>query len=79
VAEKIKHHRLAAARQRRTRERQRLGLVSYSIDIHEHRFATALINSKRLTPEETSHKPLVARALADLVEDFIARWPDRAA
>jgi hypothetical protein len=79
VAAQIKQHRLAAARQARTRERQRLGLVSYSIDVHEHRFAAALINSKRLSPEETARKALVVRALADLVEDFIARWPDRAA
>src|SRR5262245_12065377 len=76
VAEQIKQHRLAAARQSRIRERQRRGLVSYRIDIHEHHFAAALINSKRLTSEETARKPLVERALANLVEDFIARWPD---
>jgi hypothetical protein len=67
----------AAARQRRTRQRHRSGLASYRVDIHEARFATALINSRRLTAEETARRPLVERALADLGEDFILRWRDR--
>jgi hypothetical protein len=35
----------AAARQRRTRERHRLGLVSMRVDVHEQKFAAASSSS----------------------------------
>jgi hypothetical protein len=40
-----------ASRQRRTRARHRQGLASMRVDVHEHGFARALINSGRLTAE----------------------------
>jgi hypothetical protein len=67
----------AAARQRRTRERQRQGLASYRIDIHEVRFAQALINAGRLTDEETARRALVERELERLIEDWSERWGAR--
>ena len=66
----------AAARQRRTRQRHRQGLTSMRIDVHEHRFARALINSGRLSTEEALRRFLVERELERLVVDFIERWPD---
>jgi hypothetical protein len=66
----------AAARQRRTRARHRQGLTSMRIDVHEDNFARALINSRRLTPDETLRRRLLERELQHLIEDFIDRWPD---
>jgi hypothetical protein len=68
----------AAVRQRRTRQRHRQGLASYRLDVHEERFARALIISRRLTPEETLRRHLVERELQRLVGDFIDRWPGHA-
>jgi hypothetical protein len=45
-------------------------------DIHEANFARALIDSGRLTPEETQRRSLLERELARLIKDFIDRWPD---
>jgi hypothetical protein len=64
----------AAARQRRTRQRHRQGLTSMRIDVHEDNFARALINSGRLTPEETARKSLIERELGRLIDDFNERW-----
>jgi len=48
------------------------------IDVHEVGLARALINSGRLSVEETARRSLVAKALEHLVRDFISRWPDHA-
>ena len=50
----------AAARQRKTRARRRQGLASMRVDIHEERFAQALVVSGRLTAEETGRRALVS-------------------
>jgi hypothetical protein len=51
-------------------------LASMRVDVHENNFARALINSTRLTSEETLRRRLVERELGHLVQDFIDRWPD---
>ena len=44
------------------------------LDVHEERFARALINSRRLTPEEALRRHLLERELGRLVGDFVERW-----
>jgi hypothetical protein len=72
---KRRDRRRAAERQRRTRARQRAGLVSVRLDIHEDDFAEALIRAGRLSEDESAQLPLVVRELNELVSDFVARWP----
>jgi hypothetical protein len=62
---------------RRTRARQRSGLASVRLDIHEHRVAAALILEGRLTEEQALRLPLVARELEQFIEDYCGRWLDR--
>jgi hypothetical protein len=64
----------AAARMRRTRARQRSGLASIRLDVHEHRVAAALIQSGRLSEQQALRLPLVARELERLIEDWCVRW-----
>jgi hypothetical protein len=59
---------------RRSRARQRSGLASVRLDIHEHRVAAALIKEGRLTEEQALRLPLVARELEQLIEDYCVRW-----
>jgi hypothetical protein len=40
-----------AARQARTHRREKLGLINIRVDVHDHRFARALIRARRLTPD----------------------------
>ena len=63
----------AAARRARTRRRQARGVVNLRVDVHEHRFAEALIRARRLTPDETLRRDLMARELERLVEDLCDR------
>jgi hypothetical protein len=42
-----------AVRQRRKSQRRKAGLIVLDVEVHENAFAEALINSDRLTPEET--------------------------
>jgi hypothetical protein len=63
-----------AARQARTRRRVAKGLVNLRVDVHEHRFAQALINSRRLTADEALRRNLMVRELARIVEDFCDRF-----
>jgi hypothetical protein len=44
------------------------------IDVHEHQLAQALINSGRLSAEETMRHTLVQRELEHLISDFSLRW-----
>jgi hypothetical protein len=64
----------AAARMRRTRARQRSGLASIRLDVHEHRVAAALIEEGRLTEQEALRPALVGRELERLIADYCERW-----
>jgi hypothetical protein len=67
----------AAVRARKARWRRRSGLVSLSVELHEHKLAEALIASGRLSPEQALQRDLVARELGRLVDDWCARWLSR--
>jgi len=64
----------SAARMRKLRRRRRQGLVPVQIEIDEHRLANALIESRRLSPDETLRRGLVERELNHLIQDFIERF-----
>jgi hypothetical protein len=59
---------------RRTRARQRRGLISVRLDVDEHRVAAALIAHGKLTEEQALRPGLVARELEALVRDYCTRW-----
>ena len=63
-----------AIRQQRTRDRQRAGLKSIRLDIHEHRVGQALITSGRLSEADALHEDRVAAELERLICDFVQRW-----
>jgi hypothetical protein len=64
----------AAERQRRTRARQKAGMVSLRLDVHEHDTADALVLAGRLSRDESLRPQLVARELERLVTEHNARW-----
>ena len=61
--------RLAAERQRRRRERRRLGLRCVTIQIDEHTI-TCLIRSGRIDAECASDDALLAESLSCLLEQW---------
>jgi hypothetical protein len=63
----------AATRQTRHRRREELGLINLRVDVHEHRFAWALVRARRLTPDEALQRPLLVRELERIAEDFCDR------
>lgn len=63
-----------AARNRRSRRRQRQGMIWLGIEATEHPLAEALIASGRLTDAEALDRKRVGAAVEGIVADFIARW-----
>ncbi|MDA9405567.1 hypothetical protein [Bradyrhizobium sp. CCBAU 45384] len=62
-----------AVRARGTRARQKDGLMSISLDVHEHAVAKSLIASGR--DEDQLLKPTVVKqALEQVIRDWIERW-----
>ncbi|SFJ53298.1 hypothetical protein [Bradyrhizobium sp. Gha] len=62
-----------AVRSRTTRARQRDGLASLALDVHEHDLAKSLIASGR--DEDQVLKPTVVKhALEQVIRDWIERW-----
>jgi hypothetical protein len=59
---------------RRTRARQRRGLISVRLDVDEHRIAAALVAHGKLTEDEALRPGLVARELERLIDDYATRW-----
>jgi hypothetical protein len=58
----------AAVRARRSRQRLKAGRRVYRIELHEVRLRAALDRSRRLENAD------VEGALAEVIEDFVARW-----
>lgn len=67
----------AALRMRRTRARQRRGVISVRLDVDEHRVAAALVREGRLSEEEALRPALVARELEALISNYCTRWLDQ--
>jgi hypothetical protein len=64
----------AALRMRRTRARQRRGLISVRLDVDEYRIAAALVAHGKLTEEQALRPGLVGRELEQLIRDYCVRW-----
>jgi hypothetical protein len=64
-----------AARNRRSRVRERQGIIWLGIEVPEHAFAQALIASERVTEAEALDRKCLIAAVEQLVADFIERWP----
>jgi hypothetical protein len=65
------HRRAAdAERQRRKRRRDRRGLVPMTIDVPLTAVMETMILSGRLSPEQADQRPLIARALTEVVTDW---------
>jgi hypothetical protein len=69
----------ARLRQRRSRRRRKAGRALLQIEVDEFRLIDALISSGRLTPDEGLARARVEKALANLVDDWTARWVSRVA
>jgi hypothetical protein len=69
--------RQAAVRQRRSRQRRRVGESIYRIAVHETQAIEALLRAGRLTEIEALRRDRVEQALAALVADFVKRWMER--
>jgi hypothetical protein len=71
--------RIAArrARWRRWHERHKQGRALLQIEVDPHAIADALIDSARLTAEQTGSRRMVQQALADVVAEWAARWCKR--
>lgn len=67
----------SAERQKRARERRKLGITVMRAEIDEARFAEALILAGRLSAEETGNRKLVEAEFQQVVEDFIERWTQK--
>jgi len=63
-----------AARQAAWRQRQKLCKVVLPIELDEHALAEALIRSRWLDANETQDRELVARAVGDIISEWITRW-----
>jgi hypothetical protein len=64
----------AADRQRRYRQRQQRGSVVYRLDVDRDVVLGGLLESGRLTEGEALRRQLVERALAEVLEEWAARW-----
>ncbi len=68
----------AATRQRRHRQREKEGLISLRLDVHEDKAAIALVKSGRRSEEETADLELVQQALQEVVDEWIECWFEEA-
>ena len=64
----------ARERARRSRQRKRCGVISVRLDVCQRDVIEALIESERLTEEQSRDQRLVERELALLIADFTSRW-----
>jgi hypothetical protein len=68
----------SALRQRRCRARRRRGVAVLHVEANEFELVDALLAAGRLTEAEALRRPLVEKAAARLLEDFTARWLQKA-
>ena len=64
-------------RRQRYKKRQAAGRICLSVVVDEDALAAALPRSGRLTPEQALDRRKLAKAVADIVADFIERWGGR--
>jgi hypothetical protein len=63
-----------ARRQRRFRERDRMGLIVLPIVVDHRRLIEAILKNGALTEEETLSRDAVARVAGRMVEEVIRLW-----
>lgn len=65
---------LAAARQRRSRQRRRVGESVYRVAVKENAAIEALLRAGRLSETAALRRSCVEQALGELISDFVERW-----
>jgi hypothetical protein len=65
----------ARSKQRAYRRRLACGRAVLRVEVQEHELAEALIASGRLGPVETLSRAAIESAVAEIVCDWIRRWP----
>jgi hypothetical protein len=69
--------RQAAARQRRSRARRKLGRLLIGVEVDESALVEALLQAERLGEADASSRSCLRAAIERLVADFIERWQAR--
>jgi len=64
----------AALKKRRYRRRLRDGVIVLKVEVVEGELAEALIDSERLTETESTQREALARAAAEVLTEWVARW-----
>lgn len=62
-------------RQKRYRRRCQRGLVVLRPQVELYSFVETLIHSGRITPEAALDRDKLDKAAAELINDWVARWP----
>jgi hypothetical protein len=68
--------RLKSRRQARWRERQKRGEVAITLSLPEIAIATALIETRRLSPQAALDRGAVRDALTTMLVDWAAAWAE---
>ena len=67
-----------AARQRRYRGRLKRGEIVITLSLPENAIALAMIESRRLSPEQALDRGAVRDALTEMLTDWAASWVEHA-